>query len=292
MMISSDLPENFCIFILTHGRPYSMHTYDALKRQGYTGKIYIIIDDEDSRQDEYYKIYKEQVIVFSKKEMAEVIDVGDNFDDRRAVVYARNACFTIAKSLGMEYFLVLDDDYSTFSYKVIINNIFTDRVIKNLDKMFFILLNYYKNIEAKSIAMAQGGDYIGGNKSGRWEHGFYPLRKCMNTFFCSTSRPFQFVGKINEDVNTYVVAGSRGELFFTIPDVKISQQTTQASNAGLTDIYLDSGTYVKSFYTVLYAPSCVKISVMGAHYYRIHHRISWKHAVPVILHEKYKKDAA
>lgn len=56
--------------------------------------------------------------------------------------------------------------------------------------------------------------------------------------------PFKFFGKINEDVNTYTLLGSRGNLFFQIPHVSLNQVTTQQSNGGMTDIYLDSGTYV------------------------------------------------
>ena len=29
----------------------------------------------------------------------------------RAIVYARNACFDLAKDLGITYFIQLDDDY-------------------------------------------------------------------------------------------------------------------------------------------------------------------------------------
>lgn len=50
----------------------------------------------------------------------------------------------------------------------------------------------------------------------------------------------------------------------------------------------DSGTYVKSFYSVIFAPSCVSIAMMGDKHKRIHHNISWDNCVPKILNEKYK----
>jgi len=78
-------------------------------------------------------------------------------------------------------------------------------------------------------------------------------RKAMNTFFCSVERPFMFLGRINEDVNTYVLLGIRGKLFFMIGNIYIKQKTTQQNPGGLTDIYLDLSTYVKLFYTVMYA---------------------------------------
>ncbi|HHW1497050.1 TPA: ParB/Srx family N-terminal domain-containing protein [Escherichia coli] len=45
----------------------------------------------------------------------------------------------------------------------------------------------------------------------------------------------------------------------------------------------------KSFYSVMYAPSCVKISLMGASHKRIHHQVTWNNAAVKILHEKYRK---
>ena len=63
----------------------------------------------------------------------------------------------------------------------------------------------------------------------------------------------------------------------------IDQKDTQSNAGGLTDIYLEVGTYVKSFYSVMAAPSCVKVSVMGDTSSRIHHAVTWKNAVPKII---------
>lgn len=111
----------------------------------------------------------------------------------------------------------------------------------------------------------------------------------MNSFFCSVYRPFTFVGRINEDVNTYTTLGQRGKLIMTITDVSIVQTQTQKNKGGMTDVYVDGGTYMKSFYTVLYSPSCVKISMMGDKHMRIHHNVQWEHCTPMIIKGRYKK---
>lgn len=49
------------------------------------------------------------------------------------------------------------------------------------------------------------------------------------------------------------------------------------------------GTYLKSFYSVMWAPSCVKIGAMGDTHKRIHHSITWDKCAPKILSEKWKK---
>lgn len=282
------MTDDFAVFILTHGRADNVVTYRALRNQGYTGDIYIIIDNEDKTAVRYREIYGEQVIMFDKKRIAQTFDEGDNFNDRRAIIYARNASFGIAADLGIEYFLQLDDDYTGFAYKYNANYDYEHRNILNLDKVFKTILDYYKSIPALTIAMSQTGDHMGG-KWGEFSKIIKTKRKSMNTFFCSTKRRFNFFGRINEDVNAYVTLGNRGGLFLSLMSLTIQQKTTQTNAGGMTDLYLDYGTYLKSFMSVMYNPSCVKVSSMGALHPRIHHRVAWNNAVPKIISQDNKK---
>jgi hypothetical protein len=280
--------NNFCAFILTHGRPDNVITYNTLVKHGYTGPIYIVIDNEDKTASKYYERYGDKVIMFDKLKVAQSIDEGDNFDDRRAIIYARNACFDIAKDLGYAYFIELDDDYVDFRYKLDNQLDHINKAdIKNLDSVLEYLLEYYKSIPALSIAIAQGGDFLGGKDGNAAQHPQF--RKCMNSFICSTERPFVFSGRINEDVNTYTNLGGRGGLFLTIPNVALQQKATQKTGGGMTEIYLNNGTYVKSFYTVVYNPSSACIRMMVSNHPRLHHSISWANAVPVIISEEWRK---
>lgn len=275
--------KDFCAFILTHGRPDNVLTYKTLERCNYTGKVYFIIDDEDKQINKYISNFgQDRVIVFNKKEMADKIDEANNFDNRKVIVHARNACFDIAKKLNIKYFIQLDDDYTDFRYKLIIDDNIVNKPVKNIDALFDKMLDYYKSINAYSIAFAQEGDFIGGIDNGCGVYRF-SKRKCMNSFICSTDREFQFFGSINEDVNTYTTLGSRGVLFLTIPFIALTQKQTQAQSGGMTDVYLASGTYIKSFTTVLMQPSSVKVSMMNSSHRRLHHSIDWRVTAPMIL---------
>ena len=284
------IDEDFAVFILTYGRAEKIKTLKTLKRFGYTGKIYFICSDDDKQLNKYIELYTNQVVVFSKKEYKNTFDIGDNFEDERVVVYARNACFDLAKKVGVKYFLVLDDDYTDFSYRFNSELSYNKGrgYINNVDDIFKAVLDYYKTIPAKTIALSQNGDWIGGHNSG-WAKELKLKRKCMNSFFCSTERPFKFTGRINEDVNAYTRLGAVGDLFLTIPNVSLKQTDTQANDGGLTEIYLSQGTYVKSFYSVMFSPSSVKVAMLNTERSRLHHRVSWNNAIPVILNEKHKK---
>lgn len=281
--------KDFCAFILTHGRPDRVVTYNTLIKAGYTGRVYIVIDNEDKQADEYYKNFGDKVIMFDKKAISDTFDEGDNFEDRRCIVYARNACFEIAKNLGIKYFIQLDDDYTSFRFTGDNKGNYKggNKPVRNINATLDSLVDFYKNTNVHSIAMAQGGDFIGGENSNVWKRQFN--RKCMNSFICSTERPFQFIGRINEDVNTYTNLATRGYLFVTTALLRLEQIMTQSNKGGMTDLYLDSGTYIKSFYTVMYQPSSVDIRLMGAINQRLHHSVSWKHTTPQIVKEDYKK---
>lgn len=279
--------KDFAVFILTHGRANKVDTYNTLIKQGYTGRIILVCDDADEELPIYQKKYK-NVEVFNKLEAREYTDDGDNFGNMNCVVYARNYAPRLAKKLGLKYYLVLDDDYSQFLFMFDKEGNFKRQKIKNLDRVFEAHIKLLENSPIDCVAMVQTGELMGGKENG-FVKNRHKKRKIMNTFFCRTDRPFEFMGKINEDVNCYVVGGQQGKIFMQLPEVVVQQIMTQQNKGGLTDIYLNMGTYVKSFYSVMYAPSCVKISTLGTANKRIHHQVEWDYCVPRILEEKYKK---
>jgi hypothetical protein len=205
------------------------------------------------------------------------------------VVFARNASWDLAKQVGVRYFMQMDDDYGGL-YTTWLSSLEMVRIpVKaTLDQALDAMIEFMDSTPTASIAMAQGGDFIGGGGK------FCPSlkRKAMNTFLCSVDRRFDFFGRINEDTSTYVRLGATGQLFFTVLHLQVNQAQTQAQPGGLTEAYLDSGTYAKSFYTVMVAPSCVQVGEMGDHrspHNRIHHKINWNRAVPKIAREVHRK---
>lgn len=283
--------KSFVAFILSHGRAGNVKTLRTLRKCGYTGKVIIVIDNEDRLEEEYKRIYgKDNVIVFDKLDISRRYDTMDNFEERRTVFYARNACFEIAERLGYEYFLELDDDYTQLAFKIVKDWKFKSQDVKDANMLFDLMLDFLDLSGAYTVAFAQGGDFIGGKENSRFKQKI--IRKAMNTFFCKTNRKFDFIGRVNEDVNTYCYNGTIGNLLMTYTDVAIEQGTTQKQIGGMTEQYLDSGTYLKSFYTVMCCPSCVTIGMMGGSKtgMRLHHMIHWDSCTPKILSDRYKKD--
>jgi len=278
------------VLILSGGRPGRVRTIQTLDKHGYSGAWWVVCDDEDPTLEQYQEAYPGKVIVFSKREAREITDEMDNFGPGRVVVYARNAAWRIAESLGLSHFVVLDDDYLQFRFRWLGPSGIRSAVNSQLDTTFGICFDFLDESGAAAVAMAQGGDFIGGaDNFARKVRRDLPCRKAMNVFFCRTDRPFRFSGRLNEDVTAYVGLGAVGKLFLTIFPLQVEQYVTQSNPGGLTEAYLGSGTYVKSFYSVIASPSSVFVSATGANHMRIHHRVLWSNAVPRVISERHRK---
>lgn len=311
---------DFALFILSHGRPRfaRLHTVNNILRSGYTGDWFIVLDTEDPTIAEYEEEFGvEHIVTFTKDDGAQ--DLGDNhLGPRGVIIYARNAAPKIAAARGYRYLMQLDDDYFGFGHRFTLNELIREgaserdveavrghaRVNPNkgrggfddftlsycattqIDRVIELLIDFMETSDALTVAWAQGGDFIGGAR-GAYRRRI--LRKAMNAFLMRSDDPPHFVGRINEDVTTYVTEGGRGKRILTVVDFGFSQTETQSSEGGMAGAYLDFGTYLKSFYTVMYAPSAVKVVPMGEVQQRLHHRVNWEHAVPKIISGAYRK---
>ena len=279
------LPDNFAVIIPTHGRHDRVFTHDTLRKSGYTGDIYLLCDDEDDQLNLYKKKYGKMVLVFSKDDYAGKFDKMDNFGNKACVVYARNAMWNAARSVGLTHFAVLDDDYTSIKYRITPDGGYHGKLMKNTDGVFAAYINFLKTSGVDTVCFAQGGDYIGGKDNSKVNNGFKVRRKMMYLYFFSADKSLEFKGTINEDLTSSVTEGQRGQIILTSLMSSVDQKETQSNAGGLTEIYLELGTYVKSFYSVMAAPSCVKIASMGDGHLRIHHEVRWKNAVPKIIRE-------
>ena len=291
--------DDFAIFILANGRPDRLFTVDTLKRKGYTGKYYIILDDEDKTIDGYKKKFgEEHVVIFSKTEALKKFDIMDNFPERNVIVFARNVCNDIARSLGIKYFAEFEDDYKDFAYRVPDKQVLRAVAVPHsFDDIVNAFVEFVENVSAsqphfRTIAFAQSGEMLGGTHGSVWIARV--KRKAMNTFFFKVpdnpEDDVKFIGRMNDDVNTYMNDGKTGGIWMQISDINCNQLLTQQNKGGNTESYKKYGTYVKTFYSVMAHPSAVKVAILDTPgVKRVHHAINYNYAVPKILNEKWKK---
>lgn len=285
--MSDEIIDDFCAYILSYDRPDRITTYRTLRRQGYTGDICVLVGDDDPQLAAYRDKFGEELHVFDKRRWAERTDTGHPDCPKTTPVHARNAIWDVAAEQGYSHFWMLDDDYSLFQRRYDAELEYNYSAIDDLDELVRQLIRFYEATPTDLLAIAQTGDYIGG--AGNENVGIKMRRKVMNTFICATDNPVEFVSAMNDDVTTYVSRGRRGRLFLSFMPFAVNQEDTQQHDGGLTDLYVETGTYTKSFQTVLWAPSCTKISEIIDKHNRIHHQINWRYAAPKILREKHQK---
>lgn len=273
--------DDFVVFIITHKRPDNQITYKTLKRGNYTGKIIFVLDDGDNTIDAYCEKYgKENIQIFHKYED---FDIGDNLTDHKGVpVYARNICFKIAREKGYKYFVQLDDDYPKIDYRYVKDGKLKAKPVSDFDKLFEAMCRFMEPEAINCVAFAVAGDYIGG-ANGRYRDGLY--RNARNSFFCRTDRPFEFLGRINEDVTTPAVNNMLGRLFFTFMGVQVTLYDHE-KNKGSTEQYQEVNLYWNYFYPVLYVPSAISVAYGKTGFIK---RVRWNNLLPQIINEKWRK---
>lgn len=280
--------NDFVAAILTHGRAGRVKTVKTLRKCGYTGPVLYVIDDEDEQGDRYRDVYgAENVREFCKADYVSACDtMCPQSDTKRGVIlYARNAAIDIARADGYEYVIELDDDYVTFEHRYRVGKAAKTSMLTDLDAVFDAMCDFVRATGCSTLAMAQGGDFVGGatGSSSILGSGQQWKRKAMNSFVVRTDTGFRFRGAVNEDVVTYLDAGRRGDVVLTNMAVSLVQTQTQSNAGGMTDEYADDGTYCKSMFAVVARPDCCRLSMMGTGHKRIHHKINWDRACPKIV---------
>lgn len=299
--------KDFCVIILSHGRPNDQATVKTLEKFGYTGDWFILLDNEDETIDQYKELYGEDRIAVFNKEAAMVgVDTQDNFRIKKTVVYARNVSYEIARDMGYKYFMMCEDDHDSVRWRMNPEIEYSSKMLsldKNyceLDQVIDTMLDFLDATpRVQTVCMAQSGDYIGGGGSRMATQQY--RRKAMGTFITRVDDPIEFTGTMNDDTNAYVSLAHKGKLMLTTGFIAVNTKETQKNSGGNTDIYASMGTYVKSFYSVMLHPSGVKVAVLfntsarkavgpkTNNTFRLHHRVNWKNVAPLIISEKYKK---
>lgn len=280
--------KNFALFIITHKRPDNQLTLKCLKRAGYTGKVFLVCDTGDPTLDQYKEKYGDKVVTFKKKDYIGKFDIMINEQIMGIATYARAALYDIAKKMGLDYIVVMDDDYTGFYTKIDEECNYVDTRVMEMDKLIHYHLKYLHNANLDALAFAQAGDFIGGENGGFNRRNLPILRKIMNVFFFDVDKPVYYHGAMNDDVIAGITLARQGRIALTPTLVSTVPAPTQSISGGLTELYKDNGTYTKSMYSVVASPSSVTTKYQDA-VSRVHHWINANKTYPCIISDKHKK---
>lgn len=275
--------DDFAVFILTHGRAKQQKTVKTLKRCGYTGRLYLIVDDEDKELDEYIRLYGSDVITFSKREIEPCFDTMTNKKEYGSAVYARNASYDIAHSLGIRWIFMCDDDISNLQYRVLKNKELKSVNIYNIDKLFERMCDIANAGKVCIFGFSQAGAFIGGaNKTYLSGH----QRKVSQAVLYDANNPITFRGVFYEDIIVALDAGTAGRVAMSTMLVSIQSPAMASNGGGMQDLYQESGTYVRCFYSVMAYPGVASIEAKDGEF-----KLRLRHSAfaPMIINERWRK---
>ena len=191
--------DDFAIYVLSHKRAFNAGTMEMLAKYGYTGKAFVVIDDEDDI-DDYIKCYgKDKVLIFNKDSYMDKYDAMDNLHKRSIAFYARNFINEHAIKSGLTYYGQFDDDILKLFHRYVDENGKFQRLeVNNVDDIFTSYLEFMDSSDCiAGCCFALDSGYFGG-AGGKFKNGMG--RKIYQTMLLKVSQQVPWKGSHLEDM--------------------------------------------------------------------------------------------
>lgn len=282
--------SSFAVFITSHKSPNECASLDTLLRYKYNGQYYIVIDDTDTCIDEYKEKYADKLIVFHKEDYVQKCNSGYSVEKapRSVVVYARMAVEETARSLGLDNFMVMDDDIIDFKFRWYDGCKLNTYPIHDINDILQQYIEFQNTCMIACLSFGTGNFYIGGYNADV----FANRRTISNTFIRSTHIDFEWVMSWFEDLASSVNCGKADKLVYTLPFVQIHTkpqytQSEKKSDAGMALAYKHSNPFERQFGSVMLNPSAVAVQWK---YDKFIATLSIDNAFTKVISGKYRKE--
>lgn len=278
------------IFIPSYKRAKNLKTVKYFTKMGYSpDKIHVVIDNETPDIRDYEiecKKFGCNLHVFNIDESRERYDyVHRPSVSRRSAGQARNMFYDIAKSLGISFYVVQDDDTRSMQIK----KFGKYKRIAKLEEINFVFESVKDFMLKRRIGLfglSQTGDFIGGLNDKLLRH------KLMNTTFVNTNFVYRGErGVQNDDASQYAAVVNNGLFTGSHGDGLVLNQVVSATaKGGLTELYNECKLLNKALVPVIQFPSSVFANRQIKNGNRIHHSIRRKFIAPCIIHDPSGRD--
>lgn len=277
----------FAVFITTHGRVDRVTTYGTLRRCGYTGKIYIVVDNEDEQLQRYLNRFSD-VLVFNKQLQFNKCDKVIATQQKASVTYARNAVEAYAKHFMLDAFMVVDDDITGFRYRWVDGDSVRSLAVSNgMDDVLSLYAQYIIDHNIAVTSFAHMMFYISGthNLSKR----ITEQREISQLFIRNTKFEIDWIGVMRQDILTNMVTAKMGMIWWVLPFITYDAEPmneTGENLGGMKEAYDNISEFRRTFLGVIVSPFCIKVGCANE---RI--KMSWnkESAYPLVVSSRYKK---
>lgn len=275
--------------ICTHGRPNAQHTLKTLRASGYTGKVILIVDDEDDTVGELVQNNcgnNTEFMTFCKQNYIDKSDTGTNENQRKCILYAKNFCECLAQNIELDAFVIADDDILNFRFRYPEEgSLKSQKVLSTMDE---VMDAYYKvMLDCDMVATGFGFTqfYFSGSDSFSSDN-IQKYRVPYNFVFRNAKHRVDWMSWFGEDIITAVYYGRVGQLWTALPYVQQEIVALASASGGMKDTYDGNSSARLAMQNVMYLPAELK-----AYNYKGKYMASIKReaSFPKIISSSFKK---
>ena len=287
--------EDFAIFICTHGRPDRQLTLNALLNCGYTGKVYLVLDDTDITIQQYIDNFgSDMLLIFNKNHYINTVNTSMSHPYYKCILYAKCAVEDIAKNMELSAFVIADDDLTGFSLRYPIGTSLKRFKIRSIDEILTLYIDYLLTTNTSILGIGHGGTYFGGVSvfDDSTMSKLINLGVPYNFIFRNVSIPISWTSAFGEDDVTNNANSIIGNVVSVLPFMQLSiVPSGSKSEGGMQEVYVTENRFKLMFYIFLHNPTSVKLVIK-----RQFGVVQWdilrnrNNVCPKIMSESYRKE--
>lgn len=273
------------VFIPSYHRANNLMTVKTFKRMGYDmSKVTVFIDSWTDDKEDYERVCKEfgcNLEVFDMDEAVRRYDYVHRANKfHRCVGQARNMLQDYAKTKGIDFYFVSDDD--TTHYEVRTIGLKNYKGVATLQDWLFMAEETERLMRTRHIgcfAWSQNGEFFD-----RCPKLLY-RKKVMNSTFYLLSYIYRGErGYGDEDTSMFTTMENFG-LFTGSYGVGVTLHQMQSAKqaGGLTDMYQECKLLSKAMLCPIQYPSAIHAEKQTQNGNRLHHRIKYRYLMPKLL---------
>lgn len=277
----------FAVFILSHKRANRVETFDTLRNAGYTGEIFIVVDDADPQLDVYTHRFSECLLVFNKQEMKAITDTVTNIKKDSSPVYARNFIEQYANNMKYDAYIVMDDDVTNLRYRYLDNGVARSQSLKyNLDIVLTSYIDYLLHANIATLSFATVMVYAGGVHSEADEVRLASHRYTCQIHMRNLSFPVEWMSLANNDSISANNTAKVGYLWWALPFIVYDSPKMNTLPGGMKEVYDAVNEFSRAFMATVVSPSVCRV---GCSKDRLAIKRDLKTAYPMIISSRWKK---
>lgn len=288
--------DDFAVFITSYKRANNITTINSLKKSGYTGDWYVIIEDNDPEIELYKKnVPKDKLLIYNKKEQAKYYDSCDNFHILDVHTNSISVVPYFVKLLGYKYYYMAEDDFEGFYYKKLNGKKVEYKLILNIDEIFNMCIDFL-NCSDKIVSISfKHINTINSITSSEYFDNSTFSYYGYNGFILDVDKPVKFNGTVCEDVFIHMNSYKQGLLTFTINPIKnlhvfyFDKKPKDRDNSG--NNYVNSNFLNRELYflyVLLTFPNMVNLKIKNDTVLDFTYMQQHK-SIPKIIDERWKK---